>query len=189
MLKKCFFIFIFLVWSTFIKVDAMNDGQTIIYRTRGNYNQLVPIRLANEKTVIARIPIIEEIKAMKEEIEPIVLNNGFLLDRANININSAFIDMTYEDYADLKEVPELSKFFKLIIDDEPFVDFYECENNFTIEEINLLIDEHKLAEKCNQLVIKKTVEIEKDKLSLPYGWFLVILLGVSLIVWESKRKK
>ncbi len=189
MLKKNFCIFLFLILIALVKVQASSDDKTIIYRTRGNYNQLVPIRMANEKTVIATIPIIEEIKAMKEEIEPIVLNNGFLLDRANININSAFINMTYEDYADLKQVPELSEFFKLIIDDEPFVDFYECEQRFTTDEINKMIDNKELDMNCQQLVIKKPMVIEKNQTKIPFGWILVMLGGLSLIVWERKKNK
>lgn len=75
-----------------------------------------------------------------------------MLDNREIGENVAFLNMTYEEYAKLKEVPTLKELYGLIIDKDPLIELCNCgvKTVFTdqVKQLNELIDNKKLRTIC-----------------------------------------
>ncbi len=99
-----------------------------VYKTKGNYNNLVPIRLSDDKTQIVSYPAPSDLKKDGQFSFPTELEGGFLIDNLGISKNTAFIKLTYEEYAALQNTLPLSELFKLIVDKSPFLEIYDCGN-------------------------------------------------------------
>ncbi len=74
---------------------------------------------------------------------PTKLEKGYLLDNRGISINTAFLNITYKDYSELKELPSIEEFHNLILDNNPFFEIYQCEKKYNykniVEELNQII--------------------------------------------------
>jgi hypothetical protein len=99
-----------------------------VYSTKGNYNNLIPIRLSDDKTQIVSYPAPSDLKKEGKFLYPTELEGGFLIDNLGISKNTAFIKLTYEEYAALQNTLPLSELFKLIVDKAPFLEMYDCGN-------------------------------------------------------------
>lgn len=112
-----------------------------IYRTNGDYDKNVPITLNQERNKVVSYPAPSDIG---EFCTPVPLDNGFLLDRRGITATSAFINMTYSDYAALENAPRPSELLEMVIPDARVTEIYLLpyrvgEAQKEIPQINLLI--------------------------------------------------
>ncbi|MEZ5198883.1 MAG: hypothetical protein R2764_21650 [Bacteroidales bacterium] len=92
--------------------QASAGPPAIIYKTLKDYYDKVPVSLSEDKTEVVSYPGIKDIYYKGEFAYPTQLHDGFLLDNRGIDINTAFLNLTYEDYSKLKSTPskeELSK--------------------------------------------------------------------------------
>jgi hypothetical protein len=109
--------------------DKISQEPTIkVYKTNGNYNNLVPIRLSDDKTQIVSYPAPSDLKKDGQFLYPTELEGGLLIDNLGISKNTAFIKLTYEEYAVLQNTLPLSELFKLIVEKAPFLEIYDCGN-------------------------------------------------------------
>lgn len=109
----------------------------IIYKTRADYSNLVPVNLNPEKTEVISFPAPSDIRSRLNNIRPEPLGKGYLLDHRGINAQSAYIQLTWEEYAELNHSPSPEALFKLLIDKNPFISMYHCGNGtLTPEELN-----------------------------------------------------
>jgi hypothetical protein len=109
--------------------DKITQEPTItVYKTKENYNNLVPIRLSDDKTQILSYPAPTDLKKDGKFLYPTELEGGLLIDNLGISKNTAFIKLTYEEYAALESTLPLSELFKLIVDKAPFLEMYDCGN-------------------------------------------------------------
>jgi len=126
------------------------SASVMIYKTKKDYFKNVPITLSEDKSKIVAYPHPKDLKIDGLYRVPTKLKNGFLLDNKGININTAFLKLTYEEYAKLENAPLLSKLKTLIIDDNPFTELYYCglKSNFKDlkKELNNTIKKNKLNE-------------------------------------------
>ena len=71
-----------------------------------------------------------------------------MLDNRGIGKNTAFLNITYEEYSKLTEVPALSEMIKMIIDKEPFAEIYYCGDRYQykdiVNDLNKSIDDKQL---------------------------------------------
>lgn len=122
----------------------------IIYKTKADYSKNVPVTLSADKSHIVSYPAAQDVYFNGVLAYPTPLAKGFLLDNRGITANSAFLKLTYEEYARLNPVPGLEDLYKLIIDKDPFIEIYNLgtRRRFTNEthDINLLIEKHRLKE-------------------------------------------
>lgn len=131
-------------------VSNENDrAHLIVYKTKANYDNYIPIILSENKTEIISYPAPSDvISAANKFLKPTLLNNGYLLDNKGINRNVAFVKITYEEYAKLQNVPTLKDLYSLIVDKDPLIEIYDCgirtELVDDIIKINNLIDSNKL---------------------------------------------
>ena len=126
----------------------------IVYKTTGDYYQLVPITLNESKDKVASYPAPSDLFTNGKLALPVRLDNGYLFDRRGINANTAFTSYTYEEYSRMKSAPSIEKLFNSIADSNPFEEIYMCGkiNKFKdpVKDLNRLIQ--KKFKGCNSLL-------------------------------------
>ena len=127
-----------------IVLDFKAGPPTIIYKTKKDYNQFVPVILSEDKSKIVSYPHPKDVFYKGELAYPTELKNGYLLDNRGINSNVAFLNITYEDYSKLEKVPLLNELFSMILDKNPLIEIYNCGNRYTFK--NEIFDLNKLIE-------------------------------------------
>ena len=119
----------------------------IMYKTKEDYHDKVPVTLSEDKSEVANYPGIKDVFYKGDLAYPTNLNDGFLLDNRGIDKNSAFLNITYEEYSKLEKVPTLEELNEMILDKEPFTEMYHCGSKFDykdiVKELNEIIDEGK----------------------------------------------
>ncbi|NVO18171.1 MAG: hypothetical protein HXX13_00630 [Bacteroidetes bacterium] len=118
--------------------------QVIIYKTKADYSQLVPVILSADKKSIASYPDIKDVYYKGQLAHPTQLHKGYLLDNRGISENVAFIKLTYEQYAALPATPGSEELMKMVVDKNPLEKMYACgpAHKFAnlLEDLNKRID-------------------------------------------------
>ena len=141
--------------STSSDYQQRNSPDLIVYRTKSNYNNLIPVTLSEDKSHIVSYPHPSDVIGDGNYTLPIQLNGGYLIDYRGINRNTAFLNITYKDYANLNRVPSTIDLYKIIIDKNPFLELCNCGNRYLFtnieDELNQLILNDSLFIKCKSL--------------------------------------
>lgn len=138
--------------SIFVPDMKAPGPPTMVYKTRKDYNNLVPVILSEDKSRVVSYPHPSDLVSGDGYLLPTSLTNGYLLDNKGINKDVAFINMTYENYARLKEAPSATELFSMIIDNDPLAELCNCGNRSALTDapmqLNTLIDSGKLRTSC-----------------------------------------
>lgn len=122
--------------------DFMPGPKAIVYKTKADYYDKVPIFLSADKKTITGFPHPKDLMQGGQLALPTRLVKGYLLDNRGVGSNTAFLKYTYQEYADMKTYPSLEELFQSIIDNDPFLQIYDCglrSDYKTVGEINQLI--------------------------------------------------
>lgn len=116
----------------------------IVYKTKKDYRNFVPVNLSEDRKSIESYPDIKDVFLNGELAYPTQLHKDFLLDNRGINANTAFLKYTYEEYSKLSKTPTGKELMDLILDDNPISEMYSY-NKFSAretlqKELNELID-------------------------------------------------
>jgi hypothetical protein len=122
---------------------------TVIYKTKADYSQYVPVTMNAAKTEIVAYPAtLTDLKRNGKPAYPTALTQGYCLDNRGIGPNSVFLKMTYTDYMALDEAPKLADMMNMIIDKDPFTEIYNLGDRSRfkdeVKEINELIEKGAL---------------------------------------------
>lgn len=98
----------------------------IIYKTKANYFDKVPVTLSDDKRSISSFPDIRDVYINGQYTYPTRLKDGFLLDNRGISGNVGFLRLTYGEYSKLEKTPTASEIMEMILDDDPLVEMYDC---------------------------------------------------------------
>ncbi len=131
---------------------AYANAPLILYKTKADYSQYIPITLNNERNKIIAYPGIKDIYNNKEFAVPTKLKNGYLLDNLGISPLSAYTSITFQEYASFKTPPSVDYLMEHIIDKNPFLEVYNCgvrNSNLEIKTLNNIIA--KKFENCELL--------------------------------------
>jgi hypothetical protein len=109
--------------------DFISGPPTIVYKTKGDYNKLVPVLLSNDKSEIISYPHPKDLMVGGQLALPTILEKGYLLDNRGVGENVAFLKMTYEEYSKLENAPSLKEMYSLIIDKDPLMELCNCGNS------------------------------------------------------------
>jgi len=140
------------VWIKYDKIVPMSrHGSSypplIIYKTNADYFYNVPVYLSEDKTRVTGYPGITVGTPY-----PTKLIRGYLLDNRGIGENSAFMDVTYEEYNNLENTPFSEELFDIILDDNPFSEMYDCGNiGKNVLELNTIISFNSLDRLCDKV--------------------------------------
>jgi len=123
----------------------------LVYKTKANFNDLVPLELSRDKKTIVSYPDPIDVIGHK----PVFLHKGYLLDRRGIGENVAFLRFTYEEYASLRAVPPMKTLYDAIIENDPLTELYDCGPSINFKhsatQINQIIDANHLQTTCRRL--------------------------------------
>lgn len=118
--------------------------QTIVYKTIGDFNNLVPITMNENRTEILSYPAPTDLVVNGKVTIPTQLKNGYLLDNRGVNTNTVFLKYTYEKYSKLENAPNLEEMMQNIAEKYPLSELINCgpRSQFKdeVKEINSLID-------------------------------------------------
>lgn len=118
--------------------------KAIVYKTTGDYLNLVPVSMDKGKTKIISYPAPSDVYYNGILAGPVILKNGYLLDNRGINENTVFLNYTYEEYSKLDKAPSLNDMMSRIENKYPLSELIDCglRSRFINEttELNALID-------------------------------------------------
>lgn len=141
-------------WQIKTQPMAMAMPPIIVYKTRADYNNLIPIRLDSTGNKIESVPDPSDVHRNDGYATPTQLDNGYLIDRCGISKYSAFLDYTYEQYAALDSLPSEEELMSHIVDKRPFVEMWNCGRAQQYND--LVADLNSLAKKgfpgCNAII-------------------------------------
>lgn len=130
-----------------------------VYKTKNNYNNLVPVLLSDDKKEIISYPAPSDLKVGNKLLKPTFLQNGYLLDKKGINKNVAFLKYTYDEYSKFEYPPTLKVLHENILDKEPLLELYNCniQNNEYVSKnyLNEIINNGELRTICDILMFTK----------------------------------
>lgn len=132
--------------------SAVPSPPVLIYKTKNDYNNRIPVLLDNEKTQIVSYPDPKDVKVGGVLLLPTSLQNGYLLDNKGIDKNVAFLKYTYGEYSKLESLPSLQELYDNILDKNPLLELCDCGNKSKfadiIKELNEYIKKDILRTKC-----------------------------------------
>ena len=132
------------------KTTHMAGPPVIIYKTKKEYSNNVPVILSADKKMVVSYPGIKDIYTNGKFATPTLLENGYLLDNRGIGPDVAFLTLTYEAYSKLPATPKPDDFMKMILDADPLTEMYNCGTRYQYqdlaEELNKAIRDGKLGE-------------------------------------------
>lgn len=126
----------------------VSSPPAVVYKTRENYYDKVPVTLsADGKTIIA-YPARQDLMRGGEFAYPTRLNDDYLLDNRGISPNTAFLRFSYPDYYNMDNIPTAERLMNYLLDEKPFTEYYEVgrkgEFKDIIAELNRMITEKEL---------------------------------------------
>jgi len=134
------------------KPQYIPGPKALVYKTKANYNDFVPVALSESKKEVVSFPAPTDLTINGELQTPVSLHDGYLLDKRGIWKNVAFIKLTYEEYSKLDRVPTPKELFDLIIDNDPLTELVDggiiSAYSDPVTQLNELIDNKKLRSVC-----------------------------------------
>jgi len=122
--------------------------QVLIYKTKADYSKNVPVTLSDDKTTIVAYPAPQDIYFNGQLAYPTKLVRGYWLDNRGIGPNTAFLSLTYEEYAKLSQNPNPADLYNMIIDKDPITHLYSLGNRYgftnVVSQADSIIEHHKL---------------------------------------------
>ncbi len=135
--------------------DFSKGPPTLVYKTKKDYHDLVPVWLSEDKSRIVAYPGINDIRTTSGFPLPTKLQHGYFLDNRGITKNAAFLKLTYEEYAKLDSLPSAKEMYGWIINKDPIRTLCDCGSRHVFTDIesqlNALIDAGSLKKVCHVL--------------------------------------
>lgn len=125
-----------------------------VYKTNADYSNKVPVILSEDKKTIISYPHPNDLKAGDTFLKPTVLIDNYYLDNKGVQANTAFLDISFEEYGSYTEAPSLNYLESKLLDKNPFLELCDCglkSNIKSHETLNLLIKQKKLRSTCKVL--------------------------------------
>ena len=135
-----------------VVLDFSKGPPTMVYKMKKDYSKLVPVILSDDKTRIVGYPGVGDINLENGVPLPTPLHDGYYLDNRGITNNTAFLKLTYAEYAALESTPTLDTMYSWIIDANPLTELCNCGSRKAFTDIenqlNGLIKTSKLRTVC-----------------------------------------
>lgn len=133
---------------------AVTGPPVIIYKTKADYYDKVPVTLSDDKTKVISYPDARDLFRGDKLALPTKLHKGYLLDNRGIDKNVAFLNISYEKFTKMQRVFTAGQLYDMILDKDPLTEMYNCgkKSKFKDEvaELNDMIDKGSF-EGCKKL--------------------------------------
>jgi hypothetical protein len=120
------------------------SASLLVYKTRSDYFNQVPVLMDAEKSRIISYPDPTDLRNGTVLALPTRLKNGYLLDNRGIGTNVAFLTYTYATYSALSKAPALNQLMDSLLDRNPLTELWDCGSRSLfkkeVDELNALID-------------------------------------------------
>ncbi|MBP6311950.1 MAG: hypothetical protein WAR83_11525 [Flavobacteriales bacterium] len=134
---------------------ADTGPQVLVYRTKDDHTDHVPVLLSVDGSTIVSYPAPSDLRAESGPPIPTELGKGYLLDNRGIGLNVAFLNMDHAAYAALDKAPSIEELMGMITDKDPLLELYTCgpRTRFTdiAAELSTIIKNDALATRCKKL--------------------------------------
>ncbi|RYE23479.1 MAG: hypothetical protein EOP51_10340 [Sphingobacteriales bacterium] len=111
--------------AAFAQEVNITGPKLVVYKTKGDYSNMVPVGLSEDKSRIVSYPAPTDIKVAGGYLKPSKLAKGYLLDNQGIGKNVAFLNISYEAYAKMDQLSR-DELYTKIADKDPLVELYDC---------------------------------------------------------------
>jgi len=119
------------------------DSPLVIYKTRADYSQFVPVRMNANRTEIIKAPHPSEFIHQGRLSLPVAINQGYWIDNIGISPDVAYLRFTIENYSKLDEPLPVEIMLRYILDAYPLLEMYQCgyryEYRDIFSEVNVLV--------------------------------------------------
>lgn len=109
-----------------LATDNVSGPNVMIYKTSADYFMHVPVTLSQDKKSILSYPAPGDVFFNGDLAYPVKLEDGFLLDRRGITVNSGFLSWTYYEYSRFETTPSPDELMKKMLEVDPFTIIYDC---------------------------------------------------------------
>ena len=131
----------------FLSSHCSNDITVLqVYKTKIDYSEYVPVQLSTDRSQITSAPGFIEGR-------PIKLINGYYLG-GTMGLYTGYLSMTIEEYNNNEYPPSLDTISKLIMEKDPFIEYYESKKSSALIDENTGIDTFFI----NQLIMEDQLE-------------------------------
>jgi len=117
-----------------------------VYKTKSDYSEYVPVELSGDRTQITSAP------GFMDE-RPAKLIYGYYLG-GTMGLYTGYLSMTIEEYNNNEYPPSLDTISKLIMEKDPFIEYYESKKSSALIDENTGIDTFFI----NQLIMEDRLE-------------------------------
>lgn len=114
-------IFLFLTLTYSCK-ESTKDTTIWIYKMVNDYSQKVPVELSADKTQI----VSHSLKIGTQW--PVSLSGGYFLN-GSMGPNTGYLSLSIEEYNRFETLPDKDSLYKLLIDKDPFIEFYRLNDD------------------------------------------------------------
>lgn len=133
-----------------------NDVSLYIYKTNSDYSDKVSVEMSNDKSKIVAAPGPHDVDTTSNW--PQELTNGYLLNGIFGGSNTAFLSVDKKDYYDWTLYPGSDSLFNLVLDDDPFIEFYYYRDEHNEFSNNNGLDTAKMNQLIKDGQLKKYFE-------------------------------
>ena len=127
--------------------SSQSIKKNIVFKSAQDVSKLVPVRLSADKKDILSYPAPTDLYDLTTK----KLANGYVLDLVGVNANTAYLNMTIQEYKNTTHVILKDELLKRVTLINPYLEMYECigiESEF-IE----WIENGVISQKCKQIQI------------------------------------
>lgn len=130
--------------SPALSVGLKTSPAALVYKTRGDYFQRVPVTMNASKDSIIAYPDPVDVRLGDQLAVPTKLKKDYLLDNRGIGRNTAFLTYTYQNYAALSKVPTMNQLMDSLLDRNPLTELWDCGPRSLykkeVDELNALME-------------------------------------------------
>lgn len=131
-------------------ITLSDTASLIMYKTKADYSSYVPVRLSADGKQIIAFPAPQDVKKGEHYRYPLQLKEGYWLDQQGVGPHTAFLDITYPEYAALTTAPTPTQLMQRILVKQPFTEMYACGKASDYEDIESVLNEMIVKGKLDQ---------------------------------------
>lgn len=150
----------FVLCAGYLPVSAQSSVSVampavLVYKTKADYRNLVPVQISPDGKSLISYPDPADVRGGNVDCAPTQLHKGYLLDRRGIGWRTAYLRLTYDEYAKLSAPPSEAEMLAMIVDKNPLTVLYNCGSRERVKnqvhKINDWIDEGKIGKYCSRI--------------------------------------